>query len=69
MAEVAVKRDVQHPILFECAWEVANKGGLGYHVAERDERLTPCNSSRRHLHCYQDKGTSHTSGSELRRVM
>lgn len=26
MSQVAVRRDVNHPILFECAWEVANKG-------------------------------------------
>lgn len=25
-AEVVQKRDVQRPLLFECAWEVANKG-------------------------------------------
>lgn len=26
MSEVAEKRDVHRPVLFECAWEVANKG-------------------------------------------
>lgn len=28
MSEVAERRDVNSALLFECAWEVANKGGL-----------------------------------------
>lgn len=29
MSEVAERRDVNQPLLFECAWEVANKGERG----------------------------------------
>ena len=57
MSEVVEKRDVHRPLLFECAWEVANKGerregsaGMGQpaHVAHAQSAASTLSSRQRH---------------------
>lgn len=65
------KRDVKEPLLFECAWEVANKGS--YSVASLSLQQTAQLQlilhysimhtifiSRWHIHGYQDQGAGHS---------
>lgn len=53
-------RDVYNPLLFEIAWEVANKGKSGLNTY----RYYACHlysASGRYLHCDQDKSTCYSS--------
>lgn len=51
------KRDVREPILFECAWEVANKG-LPY-LQINNYFILLFYPSRRYLHRHQNQSARH----------
>lgn len=65
---VPEKRDVKEPLLFECAWEVANKGSRQVASLSRQNftevwldysTVMIAHNSWRNLHGHQDQGAGH----------